>query len=905
MEGAAPLFFRVHQNDQAVKTAMAKKRVYELAKELGMTNTELVDWLKAHGYDEVKSHSSSLEDGQAQAVADKVMADRRPKTPAPAPTTPGFVVRRRPVVAPAPPAPVAAAPAAEAAAPASEPALEPEASLPAAAAPSAAPAATPAPVAPASEPGEAPPAIAASAAPPAAPAAPTPAVAAAASAAQPPGGAAAAAPARPTTTLRPTATQAVVISRPLIPVRRVTPPSHAHKEIPLAPGRKVIGEVKEFKVVSDALGRGREFIDVSKDKAGGKKRGGGRVSEKQSLSKHDIMELARERAMIPIRGKKRKPTKKGKKTEITTPRASKRVVKVDETIQVGELAKAMGIKASELIRKLMQNGVMATVTHPLDAETAQLLATEHGYEVSQTGFEIDDFIDDTEDAAETLQPRSPVVTIMGHVDHGKTSLLDAIRKTDVASGEAGGITQHIGAYRVETPKGPVTFLDTPGHEAFTAMRARGAQATDLVVLVVAADDGVMPQTIEAINHAKAAEVPILVAINKIDKPGADLQRVKNALMGHGLVDEALGGETIMVPVSAKTGQGLDQLLEMIALQSEVLELSANPEKPSTGVVIEAKIEKGRGPVATVLVQEGTLRAGDALVTGTHYGKIRAMVDDHGKKIDAAPPGFPVEVLGLSGVPVAGDAFNVVADEKSAKEIADHRALKQRQIDLSKSAKATLEDLFQHVAKGEAKELKLVIKADVQGSVEAVADALKKLATRKVAVNVIHQGVGGISESDVMLATASGAVIIGFNVKPESKSAEVASQEGVEIKLYSIIYEAVDDVRKAMEGLLEPLRREKVLGRAEVRNLFTVPKMGTVAGVAVTDGKISRTALVRLIRDNVPVFTGKVGSLRRFKDDVREVAQGFECGLGIENFHDIKPGDVIEAFEIEETRPSLQ
>ncbi|MHB8421013.1 MAG: translation initiation factor IF-2 [Myxococcales bacterium] len=860
---------------------MAKKRVYELAKELGMTNTELVDWLKAHGYEEVKSHSSSLEDGQAQAVAATIQGDRKPKV-APPPPSAGFVVRRRaPSAAPAPlageaapaPAPVVEAPSAAAAA-----------VVEAGSAAHAPPAPAPAPPRheltaekPETAPAPAAPAPAAQAAAPVSPPAPPP---------------------------RPTATQAVVISRPLIPVRRVTPPSSAHKQIPMAPGRKVIGEVKEFRVVSDALGRGREFIDVSKDKAG-KKRGGGRVSEKASLSKHDIMELARERAMIPIRGKKKRPTKKGKKTEITTPKASKRVVKVEETISVGELAKAMGIKAGDLIRKLMANGVTATINHPLDVETAQVLAADYQYEVQNTGFEIQDFIEEGEDAAEDLQTRPPVVTIMGHVDHGKTSLLDAIRQTNVAGGEAGGITQHIGAYQVQTPKGPITFLDTPGHEAFTAMRARGAQATDLVVLVVAADDGVMPQTVEAINHARAAEVPILVAINKIDKPGADLTKVKNALMAHNLVDESLGGDTIMVPVSAKTKQGLDHLLEMIALQSEVLELTANPDKPASGVIIEAKLDKGRGPVATVLVQDGTLRAGDAVVTGTHYGKVRVLISDRGAKVDAIGPGCPAELLGLSGVPVAGDGFNAVEDEKSAKEIADHRALKARQIELGKSAKATLEDLFQQVARGEAKELKLIVKADVQGSVEAVADALKKLATKKVEVNVLHQAVGGISESDVMLAATSGAVIVGFNVRPEAKGAEIAAQQGVEIKLYTIIYEAVDDVRKAMEGLLEPTRREKLLGRAEVRNLFTVPKMGTIAGVAVTEGKINRSAFVRLIRDNVPLFTGKVGSLRRFKDDVREVQSGFECGVGLENYHDIKPGDVLEAFEVEEIRQSLQ
>ena len=870
---------------------MAKKRVYELAKELGMSNKELVDWLAAHGYEEIKSHSSSLEDGQALAVTEKVLGDRRPKT-APAPAAPGVVVRRRAAVVAASvpvPLPVEAASSEEAAEgpPAPEetvPEVESHSAGAAHAVTGGHTAVAPPPPPPPSTPGE----IRGAAPAPAAPAGATPS-----------------APPPDPRTLRPTATQAVLISRPLIPVRRVTPPSHAHKSIPMAPGRKVIGQVKEFKVVSDALGRGREFIDVSKDNAGKKRGGGGRIPDKASLSKHDIMELARERAMIPIRGKKKRPTKKGKKTEITKPRASKMVVKVEETISVAELAHAMGVKAGDLIRKLMQNGVMATMTHQLDVETAQLLATDHGFEVQSTGFEIGDFIDEGEDEAKDLSPRPPVVTIMGHVDHGKTSLLDAIRKTDVASGEAGGITQHIGAYQVKTPKGPVTFLDTPGHEAFTAMRARGAQATDLVVLVVAADDGVMPQTAEAINHAKAAKVPILVAINKIDKPGADVQRVKNSLMAHHLVDESLGGDTIMVPVSAKTGEGLEQLLEMIALQSEVLELRSNRTKPATGVVIEAKLEKGRGPVATVLVQEGSLRAGDAIVTGSHYGKVRVMIDDHGAKVDFVGPGCPAEVHGLSGVPTAGDTFNVVADEKSAKEIADHRALKQRKIDLSKSAKSTLQDLFLKVAQGDAKELKLVVKADVQGSVEAVTDALKKLATKKVGVTVIHQAVGGISETDVMLATASGGVIVGFNVKPESKAAEIASQEGVEIKLYSIIYEAVDDIRKAMEGLLEPTRIEKVMGRAEVRNLFNVPKLGTIAGVAVVDGKISRSASVRLMRGSVSVFTGRVGSLRRFKDDVREVLSGFECGIGLENCSDIKPGDIIEAFEVEEIRQSLQ
>ncbi len=863
---------------------MAKKRVYELAKDLGMSNKELVDWLVAHEYDDIKSHSSSLEDGQAQAVTERVLAERKPKTPAPPPTTPGFVVRRKVVSAPVP-------------APASPPA----------AAAGSASAAETHPSTPAGPEDIAPPAIATQESAPAqylAPSGPE----AASSAATPAASAAlvpvAPAPPPPPVVQRPTATQAVVISRPLIPVRRVTPPSAAHRPIPLAPGPKVIGEVKEFRVVSDALGRGREFIDVSKDKAG-TKRSGGRGSDKAALSKNDLMELARERAMIPIRGKKKRPTKKGKKTEITTPKASKRVIKIDETISVGDLAKALGIKGADLIRKLMQNGTMATLNQSLDVETAQLLATDYQYEIQQVGFDVTEYIDEEgEEAAEDLKPRPPVVTVMGHVDHGKTSLLDAIRKTDVASGEAGGITQHIGAYQVTTPKGPVTFLDTPGHEAFTAMRARGAQATDLVVLVIAADDGVMPQTIEAINHAKAAEVPILVAINKIDKPEADLQRVKNSLMQYSLLDESLGGDTIMVPVSAKTGQGVDQLLEMIALQAEVLELTANPDKPANGVIIEAKLDKGRGPVATVLIQEGTLRPGDALVTGSHYGKIRVVTNERGERLEAVTPGQPAEILGLSGVPTAGDDFNVVADEKTAKEIAEHRELKQRQVDLSKSAKSTLQDLFARADKSGQKEIKLIIKGDVQGSVEAVAEALKKLATPKVAVDVIHQAVGGITESDVMLAVASHGLIVGFNAKAEAKAAEVASQEGVDIRNYSIIYEAVDDIKLAMEGLLEPTLREKVIGKAEVRNLFTVPKLGTIAGVAVIDGKIARNALVRILRGEKPVFSGKVGSLRRFKDDVREVSSPLEAGIGIENFTDFKPGDLIEAFEVEAIRQSL-
>jgi len=573
------------------------------------------------------------------------------------------------------------------------------------------------------------------------------------------------------------------------------------------------------------------------------------------------------------------------------------------------MSQAMGVKSADLIRKLVANGKMITQNQPVDFETASLLALDYGWKVEKVGFEIDEFIQEIEDKPEELTPRPPVVTIMGHVDHGKTSLLDAIRKAHVAEGEAGGITQHIGAYSVDVigsdgGEANITFLDTPGHEAFTAMRARGANATDIAVLVVAADDGVMPQTVESINHAKAAEVTILVAINKIDKPEAQPERIKQQLSEHGLISEEWGGDTMMIPVSARTGEGLEKLLEAILLQAEVLELRANPNKPATGVVIEAKLEKGRGPVATVLVQDGTLRVGDALVTGIHSGRVRAMMNEHGEQVDDVPPGFPVEVLGLDGAPFAGDDFNVVADEQAAAEVAEHRLKKQREKELSKSNKLSIEDLMAKGKKDEAKVLKVIVKADVQGSVEALKTALTKLTTPKVSVDVIHSGVGNVTESDVMLGAASKAMIVGFNVKPESKAGETASSQGVTLKLYTIIYEALDEVKLAMEGMLEAIIKEKVVGHAKVLQTFNVPKLGAIAGSSVMDGKVTRSALVRLLRDQKPIFTGKIASLRRFKDDVKEVDKGFECGIGIENFNDFQPGDVIEAYELETIRPSL-
>ncbi len=704
--------------------------------------------------------------------------------------------------------------------------------------------------------------------------------------------------------MRPTATQAVVISRPAVPFRRVTPSSTAHKNIPVAPGRKAIGEVREFKVVPDHLGRGREFVDVTKKKDD-TQRGKKRATERDGAQvKQEMDTLLWGRVQIPVRGKKKKPTKKGQKTQITEMAEEKKIIRLEEGISVSDLGQRMGVKTTEIIRKLMVGGTMATANQLVDADTAGIIAADYGWKIEKVGFEVEDHLPEVQERPEDERPRPPVVTVMGHVDHGKTSLLDAIRKANVAEGEAGGITQHIGAYSVATPKGDITFLDTPGHEAFTAMRARGANVTDLVILVVAADDGVMPQTIEAINHAKAAKVPIVVAINKIDVAGANPDRVKKDLASQELVPEEWGGDTIMVNVSARTKEGIDLLLENVALQAEVLELTANPNRPAVGAIIEAKLEKGRGPVATVLVREGTLRTGDAIVSGIHYGRLRAMKDGRGQPVKEVTPGYPAEVVGLSGVPTAGDVLNVVEDEKAAKEIADHRALKERQVELGKNVKESLETLLQRARTGEAKELRLVLKGDVQGSVEAVAQAVNKLAGPKVGVDIIHKGVGAMTESDVMLAAASKGMVVGFNVKPESGAEAAAKAQGVGIYTYSIIYELIDGVKAAMTGLLEPIRTEKKLGRAEVRNTFNVPRLGTIAGVAVLDGLMRRGAQVRILREGKQMGAGKVTSLKRFKEDVREVEKGFECGVGVEGYTDFKNLDIIEAFEIEETRPSL-
>ncbi len=593
---------------------------------------------------------------------------------------------------------------------------------------------------------------------------------------------------------------------------------------------------------------------------------------------------------------------------VTQPiKAAKRKIKIVEVITVAEMAKQMGLKANEVIKVLFTSFNMpATINQTLDFETASLLATEFEYEVEKTGFSEEEYLTSKEvDSPESLKPRPPVVTIMGHVDHGKTSLLDAIRKSHVTSGEAGGITQHIGAYHVKTKRGDIVFLDTPGHEAFTAMRARGAQITDLVILVVAADDGVMEQTREAINHSRAANVPIMVAVNKIDKPGADPDRVLRELAALGLQPEDWGGDTIVAKVSAKTREGLDSLLEMVALQSEIMELKANPDKPARGHIVEARLDKGRGAVATVLIQEGTLHHGDTFVCGQFSGRVRALLTDQGKKVKEAGPSMPVEVQGIEGVPEAGEEFVVINDEKLARRIADARATKHRERELARESRVTLETfLSQHAGDQETMTLNLVVKADVQGSLEAITEALNKQSTEKVAVHVVHGGTGAISESDILLASASKAIIIGFNVRPTARIKEVAEHENVDIRFYNIIYKLVEDIKNAMAGLLAPVQREVYLGQAEVRNTFNLPKIGTIAGCYVADGKIQRNAGVRLLREGVVVYTGKILSLKRFKDDAKEVVKGNECGAGLENFNDIKIGDIIEAFETVEEAAKL-
>jgi translation initiation factor IF-2 len=656
---------------------------------------------------------------------------------------------------------------------------------------------------------------------------------------------------------------------------------------------------------------------AEEEKKGRGRRGEKKLPEKNEKAPRSAMRLRKlevfERADLYegrlIRRRKKEAVgkeavRREKPAEIPIPKPARKKIKVPAEVSVGDLARAMGVKVTELIKRLMALNVVANINQIIDFETASVLADEFGHELELEQFELEKILVEAEDKPEDLKPRPPVVTIMGHVDHGKTSLLDYIRQSNIIAGESGGITQHIGAYYVERETGDLVFLDTPGHEAFTAMRARGAKVTDIIVLVVAADDGVMPQTKEAVNHARAAGIPIVVAINKIDKPEANVEKVRRELADLQLVPEEWGGETIFANISAKTGDGVDELLELIQLQAEVLELKANPDKRARGTVIEARLDKTRGPVATVLMKSGTLKQGHFFICGDQFGKVRAMLNNRGKRMIAAGPSMPVEVYGIANVPNAGDEFIVVEDERAAKDIIEHRQAEKKAREEGKRGIVSLDDLFRKIREGEVKELNIILKGDVQGSIEALSESMSKLSTDEVKLRIIHSSTGAISETDVMLASAAGAIIIGFNVRANPRVAELAEKEKIDIRYYNVIYDVLQDIKMAMAGLLAPVYEEHVIGRANVKEVFRIPKVGSVAGCYVTDGRVERNAKARLLREEVVIFDGKIASLRRFKDDVKEVQTGYECGIGLENFQDIKPGDVFEVYQLEEVRAEL-
>ncbi len=863
---------------------MAKKRVYELAKDLGMESKDLIARLEVLGIT-VKSHASTLDEDDIERVTEDLQAkaprqivEERIKT---------TVIRRRAVRAPmeetidqedqeekdvSPEEEVVQKPAA-----AEKPKIKAaQEKLPAE------PPAREEKKEPTGERRDVPPESVAEAAKQQAPETE---------------------PDLPVTPLKPKKTPIILPVRPPMMSRHKAARPEEKKEVPLKAPQRPVEEVvpaavpekiiKEEPEKARKRGKGPVEVFIEEEKAVPRRK----FVEKKGDKKVKKIDDDREVVFTRWREEKKTAPIKMKKTEITVPKAIKRRIRVGETITTGELAKRMGIKAGDVINKLIGMGVMATINQSIDFDIASLVAAEFSFQVEKAELEFEESMLKPQSAQENLLPRAPIVTIMGHVDHGKTSLLDAIRQTNVIDGEAGGITQAIGAYHVHLHGRDIVFLDTPGHEAFTAMRARGAQVTDVVVLVVAADDGVMDQTVEAINHSKVAGVPIIVAINKIDKQGADPEKIKQALTEHGLLSEQWGGDTIFCEVSAKKKIGIEELLEMILLQADVLELKADPTLSAHGVIIESKLDRGRGPVATVLIQQGTLREGDAFVSKAEFGRVRAMIDDQGKRVKEAGPAMPVEVIGFSSVPQTGAEFICVEDEKKARTIAEYWHRKAREKELSSTSKITLEQLYEKIKEG-AKELNIIIKADVQGSIEALSDALNKLSTDDVHIRTIHSSTGAISETDVMLASASNAIIIGFNVRPDARVTKLAEQEGVEIKLYDIIYSVIVDVRAAMEGLLDPEHKEVVQGRAEVRELFKVPKIGIIAGCHVTDGKITRAAGVRLLRDGVVVFDGKILSLKRFKDDAKEVLSGFDCGIGIEGYNDIHVQDVIEAYTVE-------
>jgi translation initiation factor IF-2 len=862
-------------------------RVYELAKEFGIENKEFIAKLKTLGI-AVKSHSSTLEDSEVERVrhefaakGEKEVVEKRVKS---------TVIRRRAVRLPSEEAAEAeAAPEAAAEAPAEKVEREEKAEKeervekrePEAKAEKAEKVEKPA------EP---------KAEEPAAPAVEKPPVKE-----EPP---------------KPDLSRQAQIIRRAEPVEKREGPRPPASITPQTQIRKPAGpapapsrgqappagpDTRGAAAAADKKG-GKKAVEVVMDGVAGKKKS----MIKQVIDKKDkrvrLREVEEEESPR-WKGDRKAAVVRMKKTEITTPKAIKRRIRISEAIRVGELAKQMGVRASDVINKLLGLGMMVTINQSIDVDAASLIATEFGYQVEAVTAEYDELLQRAEAEPRNLKPRAPVVTVMGHVDHGKTSLLDAIRQTNVIEGEAGGITQAIGAYHVHVKDRDIVFLDTPGHEAFTAMRARGAKVTDIVVLVVAADDGVMAQTVEAINHSRSAGVPIIVAVNKIDKPNATPERIKQELSQHGLMSEDWGGDALFADISAKKKVGIENLLELILLQADVLELQADPDRPARGIIIEAKLDKGRGPVATVLIQEGTLREGDAFSAKTEYGRVRAMVNDQGQRVKEAGPSMPVEVIGFSSVPQAGAEFIGVEDEKKAKNISEYWVRKEREKELAASSKITLEQLYQRIKEG-AKDLNVILKADVQGSLEALSEALNKLSTDEIKLKLIHSSTGAITETDVMLASASDAIILGFKVRPDARVVEIAEKEGVEIKLYDVIYNAINDVRSAMEGLLEPEYKEVVQGRAEVRETFRIIKVGTVAGCYVTDGKIARSAGVKLVRDGVVIYDGKIASLKRFKDDAKEVSSGMECGLGIEGYNDIRVGDVIEAYITEQIERKL-
>lgn len=710
-----------------------------------------------------------------------------------------------------------------------------------------------------------------------------------------------------------------IVGRMEIPVPSEASASEQRPARP-KPGNRPAAPAHEAAVGQDA-GRGaarggkkkdkgnRRVVAVSEDEALDRRmaRGSGR---KGKGGREDFLGDAEGDYTRQRGGRRKKSPRQARELPqpVAETRAIKRRIKVVASISVADLARHMSVKATEVITALMKLGVMATVNQALDVDTAALVATDFGFEVEQAmhaELEVEALEAMEEEQGGEALPRPPVVTVMGHVDHGKTSILDAIRKTDVALGEAGGITQHIGAYHVQNAQGGgITFVDTPGHAAFTEMRSRGAQVTDIVVLVVAADDGVMEQTKEAIAHAKAAEVPIVVAVNKIDKPGADAERVRRELSDYGLIPEDWGGQTIYCETSAKKGLGIPELLESIQIQADILELKADPSRKARGVVIEAQLHKGRGPVATVLVQEGTLRPGDNFVAGMFSGRVRLLSNERGERVKAAGPAIPVEIQGLSGVPSAGDPFMVVTDEKMAKAVASARQLKARETELASASKVSLDNLFEKMAEQDMKELKVILRADVQGTLEAFGQAAENLSTDTIRVHVLHEGTGSITENDIHLASASDAIVIGFNVRPSVKVKELAGQEGVDVRAYDVIYHALEDIEKAMKGMLEPTFEERVIGTADVRQTFQVPKVGLIAGCTVLSGKMQRNAKVRVLREGVVIYTGKIASLKRFKDDAKEVLTGFECGIGVERFNDIKVGDQLEAFVMDEVEATL-